>query len=154
MASPLQEARFHYREEAVACPELDGWGYFPEGEPAVWTVRQVTTAEIYRAASAPDRAEKLSTLLSAISYGNLESGQQMLEAVGLGEEDVPAEVRKKIALLCIASVSPPVGDENRLKIVELSTTHPATFIKLSNVIDRLTSMGAELGKSPPSGKIP
>lgn len=133
-------------------PQLDGWGYFEDGEPLVWRVRMATASELFRAREAPQRQEQVFKAAMALaSSGNVEGGE-LRKLYGLDSQDTPAEVSRRIDLLVWASVHPVIGPENRDKVVELSETHPLIFMNLTNLIDQLSGLGAQLGKSKPSGK--
>lgn len=150
----ISPPQFHYREADVQVPELEGWDYIEDGRPLVWRVRQLSTAEIYRAALNPERSQRVSELISQLSYGAKLSGEELAEAVGLKDEETPDEVRRRLETLTLASVDPQIGENNRQAIVRLSVTHPKIFIRLTNKIDELTNLGACKGKPPPSGETP
>ena len=165
----LTETPHHYREGELKVPQLDGWGYFEDGEPLVWRVRMATASELFRAREAPERVRSITGLLrdelvedpscgdggkaamALASSGNVEGGE-LRKLYGLDSQDTPAEVSRRIDLLVWASVHPVIGPENRDKVVELSETHPLIFMNLTNLIDQLSGLGAQLGKSKPSGK--
>lgn len=148
----LTETPHHYREGELKVPQLDGWGYFEDGEPLVWRVRMATASELFRAREAPQRQEQVFKAAMALaSSGNVEGGE-LRKLYGLDSQDTPAEVSRRIDLLVWASVHPVIGPENRDKVVELSETHPLIFMNLTNLIDQLSGLGAQLGKSKPSGK--
>ena len=148
----LTETPHHYREGELKVPQLDGWGYFEDGEPLVWRVRMATASELFRAREAPQRQEQVFKAAMALaSSGNVEGGE-LRKLYGLDSQDTHAEVSRRIDLLVWASVHPVIGPENRDKVVELSETHPLIFMNLTNLIDQLSGLGAQLGKSKPSGK--
>ena len=148
----LTETPHHYREGELKVPQLEGWGYFEDGEDLVWRVRMATASELFRAREAPQRQEQVFKAAMALaSSGNVEGGE-LRKLYGLDSQDTPAEVSRRIDLLVWASVHPVIGPENRDKVVELSETHPLIFMNLTNLIDQLSGLGAQLGKSKPSGK--
>jgi hypothetical protein len=111
-----------------------------------------TSAELFRAREAPERQEKVYQAAMALASANAVNEGDLRKIYGLDSADTPAEVSRRIDLLVWASVYPVIGPENRQKIVELSECHPAAFTKLTNMIDQLSGLGAQLGKRKASGK--
>lgn len=148
----LTETPHYHREGELKVPQLKGWGYFDDGDDLVWRVRMATASELFRAREAPERQEKVFQAAMALaSAGAVEAGE-LRKLYGLDSQDTPAEVSRRIDLLVWASVHPKIGPDNREKIVELSETHPLIFMQLTNLIDQLSGLGAQLGKPKPSGK--
>ena len=148
----LTETPHHYREGELKVPQLDGWGYFEDGEPLVWRVRMATASELFRAREAPERQERVYKAALALAAASAVEGGELRKLYGLDSQDTPPEVSRRIDLLVWTSVCPVIGPDNRDKIVELSETHPLIFMNLTNLIDQLSGLGAQLGKSKPSGK--
>ncbi len=141
------------REQAVEVPELAAW--FGEGEPAVWTVRGLTAAEIGRAKESCARGlENVRALVVAMAGEGGDKATAIRRAFGLSTEDVPEDVSRRIEMLAAASVSPVIGAENRDVAVKLAESFPTTFYRLSNTVDALTGQGAEMGKPKRSGATP
>lgn len=148
----LKETPHHARVGELPVPELEGWDYFEDGEALVWKVRNATTAEIFRAREAPERqARLLNTALKLFEDGEPDP-EDLRRLFKIDAESVPVDVSRRIDLLCMASVHPVIGSDNRQKIVELSETHPDIFVKLTNLIDLLSGKGAVRGKPKRSGK--
>ncbi len=142
------------REQAVEVPELAAW--FAEGEPAVWTVRGLSAAELGRAKEACARGlDNIRALVEAMAGdGNGDKAASIRRAFGLSTDDVPEDVSRRIEMLAAASVSPAIGPENRDVIVKLAESFPTTFYRLSNTVDALTGQGAVEGKPKRSGASP
>ena len=94
------------REQAVEVPELAAW--FAEGEPAVWTVRGLSAAELGRAKEACARGlDNIRALVEAMAGdGNGDKAASIRRAFGLSTDDVPEDVSRRIEMLAAASVSP------------------------------------------------
>ena len=112
------------REQAVEVPELAAW--FAEGEPAVWTVRGLSAAELGRAKEACARGlDNIRALVEAMAGdGNGDKAASIRRAFGLSTDDVPEDVSRRIEMLAAASVSPAIGPENRDVIVKLAESSP------------------------------
>ena len=141
------------REQAVDVPELATW--FGEGEPAMWTVRGLTAAELGRAKEACARGlENVRALVEAMAGEGGDKAAAIRRAFGLSTEDVPEDVSRRIEMLSAASVSPVIGAENRDVVVKLAEAFPTTFYRLTNTVDQLTGQGATVGKPSRSGATP
>jgi hypothetical protein len=142
-------ASLSLRTETVEVPELKD--FFGDAEPK-WTVRALTAAELGRANIAADRGqENLKALIEAMA-GTGDKAEALRKAAGLSDQDVPADVSRRIEVLAAGSVDPVLGVENRDVAVRLAETFPTVFYNLSTKILSLTGQGAELGKPKPSGK--
>ncbi len=139
------------RQLDVQVPELLGT-LFDAGEPAVWTVRGLTAAELGRAKQAS--AEGLDTVKALVQAmaGDGDKAAQIRKAFGLSDDDVPQDISYRIEMLAAGSVSPQLGTENRDVAVKLAEAFPTTFYDLTNKILNLTGQGAVLGKPKRSGK--
>lgn len=152
MSVKIPETPHHYREGELKVPQLKGWGYFADDEDLVWRVRMATSAELFRAREAPERQQQLfRAALSLASAGAVNEGE-LRKIYGLDSADTPAELTRRIDLLMWTSIHPVIGPDNREKLVELSETHPLVFTNLTNLVDQLSGLGAQLGKRKPSGK--
>lgn len=140
------------RELETAVPELVGTLFDAEGEPAVWTVRGLTAAELGRAKQASEEGlDTIKALVQAMA-GDGDKAAQIRKAFGLGDDDVPQNISYRIELLAAGSVSPALGAQNRDVVVKLAEAFPITFYDLSNKVLNLTGEGAVLGKPKRSGK--
>lgn len=137
------------RTESIPVPELKD--FFGEAEP-VWIVKGLNGAELGRVNEAAARGlENLKALVEAMA-GNGDKAAALRKSLGISEEEVPADVSRRIELLTAGSVAPKLGLENREVAVKLAETFPTVLYQLTNKILSLTGQGAELGKPPPSGK--
>lgn len=140
------------RELETAVPELVGTLFDAEGEPAVWTVRGLTAAELGRAKQASEEGlDTIKALVQAMA-GDGDKAAQIRKAFGLGDDDVPQNISYRIEVLAAGSVSPALGAQNRDVVVKLAEAFPTTFYDLSNKVLNLTGQGAVLGKPKRSGK--
>ncbi len=141
------------RTEEVPVPELADW--FAEGEPAAWIVRGLTAAEMGRAREAAERGlDNVRALVTALSGDGSDKVSAIRKAFGLADDDVPADVSRRIEMLAAGSVAPALGADNRDVAVKLAEAFPTTFFNLTNKIIVLTGQGAEMGKPKRSGKTP
>jgi len=135
------------REEPVPAPEL---AEFFGDEPAEWTVRGLTGAELARCNEAAESGRNFQSIVDAISKG--EKAEAIRKLAGVPGKDVPADISRRIQMLVEGSVDPVLDEQSREVAVKLSETHPTLFFTLTNKILSLTGQGAEAGKRKPSGK--
>lgn len=136
------------REAEVSVPKLKS--FFPKGKKAVWKVRGLTGPELGRVYEARNRTDSYQALIKALA-GDGDKAEKLRESMGLSDEDIPADIRRRIEMLAQASVEPELGDENRDVAVKLCHEFPIEFYNLTNKIDDLTGQGVELGKPKRSG---
>lgn len=139
------------RQSTVEVPELAAW--FGK-EPAAWTVRGLTAAELSRANQAADRGLDNARAMVAALAGDGDKAAAIRTAMGLSNDDVPGDVSRRIEMLAAGSVAPLLGGDNRDVAVKLAETFPTVFYQLTNAITNLTGQGAEVGKPKRSGKTP
>lgn len=140
------------RQTDMPVPELQAW--FGEGQSATWTVRGLTVAELARANQAAERGlDNVRAMVEAMA-GDGDKAAAIRQAMGLSDEDVPADISRRIEMLAAGSVEPALGADNRDVAVKLGETFPTVFYQLTNEIISLTGQGAELGKPKRSGKTP
>lgn len=146
----FQSASFQTREAEIKVPELAE--FFDGKKTPVWKVRGLTGAELGRANEASERGiDNIRAMVKAMA-GEGDKATAIQQALGVGGDDVPADVSRRIELLTLGSVDPALGPENRDVAVRLAETFPTTFYNLTNRILSLTGQGAELGKPKRSGK--
>ena len=133
-------------------PELTAW--FGADAPAVWTVRGLSAAELSRANEAGSGGLDKARAMVAALAGDGDKAAAIRGALGLSDEDVPADISRRIDMLAAGSVQPVLGLEGRDVAVKLAETFPTTFYQLTNTIVNLTGQGAEPGKQPRSGQTP
>ncbi len=140
------------REASIEVPELAQW--FGADERAVWVVRGLTAAELGRANQAAERGLDNVRALVAAMAGDGDKAGAIRKAMGLSDEDVPADISRRIEMLAAGSVAPALGSDNRDVAVKLAEAYPTVFYNLTNHILTLTGQGAELGKPKRSGTTP
>ena len=138
------------REAAIPVPAL-AW-MFPEGEEAVWVVRNLGSSEHWQAAQSGERDKKLVELVRAMAAGD-QQAEALRATLGIGSDDVPDEVRKRIAQIEMATVKPDIpADFRHDLVVRISENHPEEFFKISNKVMELTMGGSVMGKPKGSTK--
>lgn len=147
-------AQFESRTRAIAV-SADLQGLLELEEPE-WIVRGLTAAEKWRCSIAADANTGKSVQALALALtgdGDVsEKAELIRKAIGISSEEVPADVRYRIEILSVASVTPELGEMNRDVAVLLAEVAPDLFQRLTDAITNLTSLGAEPGKRKPSGK--
>lgn len=137
------------RTATIEVPELKD--FFGKESPE-WTIKGLTAAELGRANLAADRGQdNLKALVEAMA-GSGDKAEALRKTMGISEEEVPADVSRRIELLTAGSVDPKLGQDNREVAVKLAETFPTVFYNLTNQILSLTGQGSEVGKRKPSGK--
>lgn len=138
------------RQQSVDVPDLQAW--FPEGAAAVWVVRGLTAAELARANQAGELGlDNVKAMIAALAGDGTDKAAAMRKTMGLSDEDVPADISRRIEMLAAGSVSPALGAGQRDVAVKLAETFPTVFYQLTHAIVNLTGQGAELGKPKRSG---
>lgn len=143
------------RQTVVPVPELAAW--LAPGAVAEWVVRGLTAAELARANQAAESGmANVRAMVEALAgdTGTGAKAASIRKALGLSDEDVPADVSRRIEMLAAGSVSPALGADQRDVAVKLAEAFPGTFYRLTNEIVNLTGQGAELGKPQRSGQTP
>jgi len=140
------QATFQAREAVVELPP-DLHAFFG----TEWRVRGLNAAELARSQEAGKRGESLKALVSAMA-GSGDKAEAIRASMGLSDEEVPADISRRIEMLAAGSVEPKLGPENRDIAVKLSETHATTFYELTNKVLELTGSGSEVGKPRRSTK--
>lgn len=141
----FKRAKLQPRTEDVPVPGLAS--FFKDGEAATWKVRGLTASEFARAEDSAKRTKDLVAVVKAMAREQ-EKIAELRDALGLGDA-VPAEISKRMEMLVMGSVEPACDLDTAIKLAQF---FPVEFYQLTNHITRLTGAGAEVGKSPPSGK--
>lgn len=140
------------RQTDMPVPELQAW--FGADQPTTWTVRGLTVAELARANQAAESGlDNVRAMVLAMA-GDGDKAAAIRQTMGLSNEDVPADISRRIEMLAAGSVHPVLGTNNRDVAVKLGETFPTLFYQLTNEIISLTGQGAELGKPKRSGETP
>ena len=135
----FMQANFAHKQAAVKLPSaMSDFG-------KEWTVRAMTASELARVSDADNKSEQLKALVSALAGGKGDKAETLREVMGI-DSGVPADVRKRIEMLTLASVDPVIGDENRDVVIKLADHFPNVFYELTNKILELTGQGSEMGK--------
>jgi hypothetical protein len=109
-ADKFERAAFVPRKARVAVPALSA--FFDEGETPEFEVRGLSAVELHKALEASRRQGSVESIVKAIT----ESGDQaavIRKALGLSDEDVPADVSRRIEMLAAGSVNPELGADRR-----------------------------------------
>jgi hypothetical protein len=139
-----QSAKLQRREAEVKVPAL-AW-IFPDGEPAVWVVRSLGASDFWAANEAGDRDRKLKDLVLAFASGD-KQGETVKSALGIAPDDVPDEVRKRIALIEKGTVKPEIPAEHLHDVVlAICEHHTEEFFAISQKVKELTIGGSVVGK--------
>ncbi len=138
------------RQQTLPVPDLQAW--FAEGAPAEWVVRGLTGAELARANHAAERGlDNVRAMIAALAGDGTDKAAALRQAMGLSEDEVPADISRRIEMLAAGSVAPPLGTGQRDVAVKLAESFPGVFYALTNAIINLTGKGAEPGKPKRSG---
>jgi len=139
-------------ETEIPVPGL-AW-MFPEGEKPVWVVRGLSASEFWLANAASDRDEKKKQLIMAISSGRNQA-DAIKSVLSLGDDEMPDEVRRRIAMIELGTVSPDIPkDVLRDNILVIEQNYPEEFFLISKTVLELVGKGAEMGKPKSSTKKP
>jgi len=142
-------AAISLREKTVPVPDLAG--FFPEGVDPVFVVRALSGEEIFRAADAGARDQKLVAAVQAIA-GAAQADQFATAFKDLiGSEDVPEDMRRRIEHLLAGVVEPKLDREAVLRLIAF---YPTVAANLHNVILTLIAQGPDLGKAGGSTETP
>jgi hypothetical protein len=140
------------RHSVIAVPELAAW--FAPDVPPTWEVRGLSAAELARANQAAESGlDNVRAMVAALA-GEGDKAAAIRTAMGLSQDDVPADVIRRIDMLAAGSVLPVLGADNRDVAVKLAEEFPTVFYQLTNSIISLTGQGAVPGKPSGSGATP
>jgi hypothetical protein len=140
-------ASLNLREATIEVPQLaDFFG----DEPAEWTIRGLTAAEMAKANEAGESGSNIRAIVDTLAKG--EKAEAIKKLAGVVNDDVPEDVSRRIQMLVSGSVSPKLDENTRDVAVRLAETFPTVFYNLTNKILSLTGQGAEPGKRKASGK--
>lgn len=137
------------REKTVPVPDLAG--FFPEGAEPVFRVRALSGEEIFRAADAGARDQKLVAAVQAIA--GAAQAHQFAEAFRdlLGSDDVPEDMRRRIEHLLYGIVEPKLDREGVLRLIAF---YPTVAGALHGAILEMIAQGPTLGKADASMPTP
>ena len=152
MSEALQkflQATMQPREATVKVSPPEACEWFGKA----WKVRGLTAAELARAREAGERGEALKSLVQAMA-GDGDKAKAIRDAMGLSDEQIPADISRRIEMLTHGSVEPKLGADLREVAVKVAESYPTLFYELTNRILELTGSGAEPGKRKRSTRTP
>jgi hypothetical protein len=135
----FDRAEFTARRASVPVDALAA--FFDQGEPAVWQVRGLSSAELHRALEAGKRQGSIEQIVRAIAGGG-DQAEAVRAALGLSK-DTPGEIAKRLEMLVMGSVAPKVELPTAVKLAE---AFPIEFLSITNKITELTGQGFDLVK--------
>jgi hypothetical protein len=143
------QAQIALREQRIPVPELAG--FFPEGAEPVFVVRALSGEEIFRAADASARDQKLVAAVQAIA--GAAQAEQFADAFKnlIGADDVPEDMRRRIEHLLYGIAEPKLDRE---AVLRLMTFYPTVAATLHRAVLDLIAQGPDLGKADGSTPIP
>jgi hypothetical protein len=143
------QAQIALREKVVPVPDLAG--FFPEGAEPVFVVRALSGEEIFRAADAGARDQKLVAAVQAIA--GAAGAEKFADSFRdlIGADDVPEDMRRRIEHLLAGVVEPKLDREAVLRLIAF---YPTTAGKLHGAIMELIAEGPDLGKAGGSTETP
>ena len=144
----FEQAQFSYRHKEVPVPQLAE--FFDEGEEPVWTVRNLTGAELGWLDEESTRQKDLLGLAAAFDGGDVQKAVR--EYFCLDDKSDTKTFHRQVSIVALGSVNPELGENNRMVAVKLAEHHPGIFRMLVNEIQALTGQGSELGKPKGSGQ--
>lgn len=145
-----QAGNLQRRETEIPVPAL-AW-MFPDGEEAVWVVRGLSSAEFWQCNQVGERDRKLTELVRAMAASE-NQGEALKQALNLNVDDVPDEVRKRMAQIERATVRPAIPAEQIHDVVlAIAEHHTEEFFAISSKIMELTVGGSVVGKPKGSSR--
>ena len=138
-AERFERAQFAPRRSSVPVEALAD--FFGDGEPAVWEVRGLSSAELHRALEAGKRQGSIEQIVRAIAASG-DQAEAVRSALGL-TKDTPGEIAKRLEMLVMGSESPKVELPVAVKLAE---AFPIEFLSITNRITELTGQGFDLVK--------
>jgi hypothetical protein len=138
-AERFERAKFEARRQRVQVDALAA--FFDDGEPAVWEVRGLSSAELHRALEASRRQDSVESIVKAIAASG-DQAEAVRRALGLSK-GTPGEIAKRLEMLVMGSVAPVVELPIAVKLAE---AFPIEFLSLTNAITELTGKGFDLVK--------
>lgn len=144
-AEAFQAAEFIARTESVVVPQLAE--FFGEGESATFVVRGLTANELQRALDAGAKQSSIDTVVKAIA-SQKDQVALIRKALGMAA-DVPGEVAKRMEMLVLGCVAPPL---NHAAVAKLAEVCPIEFYDLTNKITFMTGQGGSRVKQQPSSQ--
>lgn len=150
-AKKFSQAKFVPRQENVGVSSEALKAFFDEGDTPQFTVRGLTGEEMARANEAQNsqRQKNINALVNALA-GTAEGDQvkQIRESLGLGQEELSADLARRLTMLQIGSVDPELTRELAVKVFNVA---PVDAYELTNKIMVLSGQGMSVGEQKASG---
>jgi len=142
----FQKAQFSPRETEFTLGALKEAGF---GDGVV-KIRGLTSAELAEAEEESDRSKVLMGVAEKLAGTSKDKLAGLLDGLGLGSDQVPQALAKKLCHVRSAVIEPEMGMDD---VVKLAETFPIEFGELARAIYGLTGKGqvAQV-KQKPSGK--
>jgi len=143
----FEKTKFDQRTADVPVPELKEF-FGPDDKP-VWTVRNLTAAEIAKVEMSAANIDRMKAILEGIvSDKPQEIADSIKNLMGVSSELEPV-YRKHLTKLELASVDPKITRQIAVKLADVSTV---AFYRIISKIDELSGKGAIMGKLAASTK--
>lgn len=114
-------------------------------------IRGLTAAELAQAEEESDRSKVLIGVAEKLAGTSKEKLAGLLDGLGLGSDQVPQALAKKICHVRTAVIDPEMGMDD---VVKLAETFPIEFGQLAHAIYDLTGKGqvAQVKRKPSGGE--
>lgn len=145
----FKQAKFERRTATVSVPGLSA--FFDDGQPAEFTVQNLTGQEVARARERVKQNAAIGELVAKVISERASSQiAGIQQALGLSD-DVPDDLVYRIAVCEYGIVSVQFEQEDCVKLADAC---PESFYQLTSKILELTGLGqVPLGESSASGTI-
>jgi len=138
----FKKTKFESRKETVPVPSLKD--FFDEGEKAEFVVRGLTGEEFARVREAQQKYQNVSGIIEALAgTDQKEKIQAITESLGIGSEDLPEDMVRRMEIIQLGSVEPELDLETAKKIFQ---TAPVTAYEITNKIQTLSGQGMMPGE--------
>lgn len=145
----FMNTNFQPRTQDVPVPDLKD--FFDADTPAIFKVRGLTGPELARTHEAVSKHQDIANLVNGLLSGQSgEKVEAIRKALGIND-DVPAEIAKRLEMLTTASIEPKITLDIAVKLCD---AYPIEFYEITGAIIALTGKGQVPGKSKPSGETP
>lgn len=145
----FEKTKFVERTDTVKIKGEPLKAMFADGDTPEFTVRGLTGEEMARCNEAQSRQKKMSDVAEAMAgEGGAERVQAIRESMGLSQGDVPADLARRIEMLCHGCVDPKLDLMAAKKVFKVSTVDG---YDLSNKILHLSGQGMQVGERKASG---
>ncbi len=143
------KAKFEPRTEIVAVTSPALTAFFSDGDRPEFTVRAITGEEMARVNDATSKQKNLAAVVEALAgQAQAEKVSALRESLGLSDDDLPADLARRIEMLRLGCVSPELDLQTAAKIFRVA--HVDGY-NLSNKILVLSGQGLLVGEPKASG---